>query len=412
MRKLRSIICVACLLAMVPLAIMAWRALPVDHQPLIERKYSGFSGVLRLWVFEGWQSGAGTMMPWLYQCVTRFEKAHPGVYVQPELVDAGAISDFMRSGIQPPDLLIFPPGLLDSGEGLMELADSDAPRAPLRRIGRWGGSLRAMPVALGGYAWAWNTALTAAVPDSWREAGLTPAVPEPEDWRRWDAALLALCAGHVPRDDGDAPAEDLPGLDLGLPGLDAPTATPAPRATVAPCALPEGFQADGDAWQRFANSEAAALALTQREARRLQALSDQGRGPDYQLAPGDAAFTDQLLCAALPDAPDPDGRQSLREAFIALLLDDACQGDLCRVGAFSVTDAPSGYAASDPLARMDAWLRADDLAAPNVFDTAWREDIAGIVRRFIDGSGESPALWREMAARLSENPNISPEPNR
>ena len=36
-----------------------WQVLPLDRQPLIEKKYAGWSGVLRLWVFEGWPCGSG-----------------------------------------------------------------------------------------------------------------------------------------------------------------------------------------------------------------------------------------------------------------------------------------------------------------------------------------------------------------
>lgn len=215
----RSALCLACLLLLAPLLIRAWQVLPLDRQPLIEKKYASWSGVLRLWVFEGWPCGAGSVSSWLNRCVASFEKDHPGVYVQPQYVDSDALADFYDSGIQPPDMLLFPPGLLRSPEGLVPVGPPAAVRPELTRFGLWEGTACATPVAMGGYMWAWNPALIDDIPADWRECDGELAVPEPEIWRRWDAALLALCAGRrAARDDGDigesetsryAPRDDL-----------------------------------------------------------------------------------------------------------------------------------------------------------------------------------------------------------
>ena len=410
MKRARLALSALCLALLAPLLVHAWRVLPLDNRPLVAEKYAGWSGVLRLWVFEGWQSGSGSLSAWLNDCVARFERRHPGVYIQPRAVDAGAIADFAGSGILPPDLMLFPPGLLDGPEGLAPLKAPANLRPALAGCGTWGGTTYAVPVAMGGYLWAWNAALTDSIPASWREAGATPAVPEPEPWRRWDAALLALCAGRraetAPEDGG---AAELPGIDLGLGAREtpAPAATPAPEGALLPCRLPGDFSFDGDAWRRFANGEAAAMPVTQREIRRLQALSEQGKGPDWRLSPGGAAFTDQLLCLAVVDKPGAEARRALCAELAAWLLEDECQGALAQAGAFPVTDAPSGYPAGDPLAEMDAALRDAALVAPNCLDTGWPETAEWIVRDFISGSGESPSLWRALAARLAEKTNIS-----
>ena len=412
MRKPRALLCALCLALMVPLLIRAGRLLPLDTRPMVAEKYAGWSGVLRLWVYEGWPCGAGTLSAWINACAGRFEKRHPGVYVQPRYVDAGAISSMNDSGILRPDMLLIPPRLLGDAAGLLPLATPEALRPGLARSGRAGDGFYAVPVAMGGYLWAWNAALIDGVPDSWLERGLTPAVPEPNDGRHWGAALLALCA-QSPRSPADA---EEPTPDLSLPGVElrlyspepAPSATPV-ASEASPCRLPESFQWDGDAWRRFVNGEAPALLVTQREIRRLQALSDRGRGPDWRLSADECPFTDQLLSLAVVDRPDAAAQQALCLEFLSCLLEDESQGTLCRAGAFGVTAAPSGYAAGDPLAILDAALRVDGLQTPRVLDRDWPAGADAIVREFISNGGDPGELWRQLSAILGKKPN---EPER
>ena len=413
MKRLRTALCALCLALLVPLLLRASRILPLDTRPLVAEKYAGWSGVLRLWVYEGWPWGADSPSPWLNRCVARFEKAHPGVYIQPRFVDAGAIASLNDSGILPPDMILFPPGLMDSPEALEALEPPAALRPALARCGMWGGRLRAVPVAMGGYAWAWNAALLDGIPDDWRSDAALPAVPPPEDHRRWDAALLALCRGRrADTPDGSAPPSqaDLSDMDLGLTLREtpAPSPTPAPGVEIAFRRLPEGFDFDGDARRRFVNGDAAATLVTQREIRRLRALSAQGRGPDWRLSADGSAFTDQLLFWGLVRRPDADAQRALCLQFLDDLLSEEDQGELSRAGAFGVTDAPSGYEAGDPLARLDAALRDPALVVPNAFDGLWPETAGKIVRDFIAGAAEPEALWRRFAGLLSENPNIAP----
>ncbi len=413
MKKHRSALCALGLALIVPLLFCANRILPVDTRPLVAEKYAGWSGVLRLWVFEGWPCGAGSLSPWLNHCIARFERSHPGVYVQPRAVDAGAIASMNDSGILPPDMVLFPPGLLASPEGLLELRRPDGLRLSLAKSGSLGDTTYAVPVAMGGYMWAWNAALTDGIPDDWRESGLTLAAPVPESWRRWDAALLALCSGRpVPspseNDGSPAPQESQSELDLGLSGTAAPgpTAPPPPEhVNVRPCRLPEGFRPDDLSWRSFINGDAAATIVTQREIRRLQALSDQGRGPDWRLSPGDAPFSDQLLSLSIVNRPDAADQQALCRSFLSFLLTDECQQTLCLASAFSVTDIDSGYGTNDPLGTMDALLHDGRLRVPNSFDAQWPSVAEDNLREWIAGDGESTALWRRLSEYLVKNTN-------
>ena len=135
LKKLRTAVCLMLLGLMVPAIVLVRGGLPLNVQPLIEKKYGGWAGTLRLWVYEGWSPGAGSAALWLNGCVSSFEKAHPGVYVQPEYVDAGALRDLGRDGILPPDMALFPPGVLESGEAFLPLDAPESFRGPLREIG-------------------------------------------------------------------------------------------------------------------------------------------------------------------------------------------------------------------------------------------------------------------------------------
>lgn len=394
MRKLRTALCLI-LLALVGLLLpSARRALPQDNRALVARKYDGWSGVLRLWVCEGWQPGAGSFAGWLNRCASVFEKRHPGVYVQPQIVDAGAIASMNDSGILPPDMLLFPPGVLEAPRGLMPLDIDAGPRPSLAGVGAAGGRTFAVPVAMGGYAWVYNAGLIDDIPPDWRDAG--PAVPPDDAGHSYGAALLSLCAESHADGAADHPDVEAPGLDLGLPAA----------ANASSRALPEDFDFSGTASRDFINGKAPALLATPRELRRLQALSDQGRGPDWRLGET-AAFTDQLLCMAVTDRPGAEARQALCLRFLETLLDDDCQGMLASVGAFAVTDAPSGYAVGDPLGDMDAAMRGDGLRAPRCFGAAWKNSAEAIVREFIAGEADADALWAALNAELYQNPNIS-----
>ena len=55
---MRRAISVACVLLVIPLVLLFLHiraSLPGDAGPLIREKYGGWSGVLRLWIYEGWE---------------------------------------------------------------------------------------------------------------------------------------------------------------------------------------------------------------------------------------------------------------------------------------------------------------------------------------------------------------------
>ena len=330
-KKWQSALCLVVIALCVPGIFATARRLPVQTRPLIEKKYAGWSGVLRIWAYEGW-TGGDALAGWLNRCAAIFEKRHGGVYIETRYVDAAALTSRNESGIRPPDMILFPPGVLKRAEGLADIDDS-AVRPALRGLG--GGYVA--PVALGGYGWALNLARLEGLPADWGECEI--AAPADEPHRRWSEALRRLL--EITASIEETPTEP-PGVDLGLPA-----AAPA-----------------SDAWTRFVNGELDALPVTQREIARLQRLSDQGRGPDWTVAAG-AEFTDQVLYLSIVDGGGE--RQALCAEFLALLLSDECQALLSDYAAFGVTDAPCAFASGSPYLPLDAALRSENAEAAPAF---------------------------------------------
>ena len=343
MSKLLRLLALALLLALIPALLALRRDLPTDRQALIGEKYGGWSGVLSLWVCEGWPSGCGSVSPWLNRCVTLFEKAHPGVYIQVETVEADTLREWDDGTMAAPDLLLFPPGLLETPKGLAPLAGDTALRGDLSRLGDWAGIRYALPVAMGGYARLWAP-----------EADGGPAVPAEEPFRLWAAAQAVMRAPTAETEVAPQPAS--PDVDLGLPAASTWRS----------------------AWQRFAAGEADSLLASQREILRLEALREQGKGPNWSL---DAAspFTDQLLFIAVPRGDD-SSREALTEAFAASLLSEECQGELHRAGLFPTADCDAGYGPAEVLGALEALLRDMELLAPGAFGSAWREAVTEVLQ--------------------------------
>ena len=343
-------------------------ALPTDRQALIGRKYDGWSGVLRLWACPGWQPGAGSFTGWLNRCGAAFEKRHPGVYIQVETVDADALRSWSDAGVSPPDLLLFSPGALDSPRNLLPLDASSILRDGFGHLGEWRGLRYALPVAMGGYV----ELRTAG------DGGM--AVPADGEACLWSAALACL-----PAEDGGDPgaAPAAPELDLGLPAASR---------------VRRDRQVSDAAWRDFSNGDCASLLAAPEGIRRLEALNESGKGPDWTLGAA-SRFTDQLLFVAASDGGGAD-KQSLCAAFAAFLLEDVCQGALHRAGAFSVTDCASGYGAGDRLAALETALRGEALLLPRAFDGSWRADIAPIVRDVLEGRANFESVAPQLREKL------------
>lgn len=366
MKRFLSLVCLAALAIILPAAAMISRGLPADTRPYVEKKYAGWSGVLRAWVYCDWPAG-GSLTRWLNGCAADFERAHDGVYIEFAQVHAGAMAQMEASGIRPPELLLFSPGTRVDASKLLPL-DFGALRPELRR------DARAIPVAMGGYISARNPELR----------GGALCVPE-DGARRYSAALIALANGTS---DEARPTPEPPGLDLGLPAM----------AAGGDLVFAE------DAYARFAAGEAAATIVTQREIAKLSALREAGRGPEWALEiSGACAYTDQLLFASVraPDAADADAaaRAELAAEFVALLLEEASQARLADAGAFGVCGAAI-HSDFSPYAPLDALLNMRELIAPAPFSEQYAADSAQIVRMLWSGALSPEAALARLRASM------------
>ena len=146
MRRFARCVCVLLLAALAVGAVRLARDLPPDRQRYVQQKYAGWNGVLRAWVCADWKCD-GSFIRWLNACAATFEKQHEGVYVEFTPVSREAMRTLRTSGIRPPELLLFSPGVLSSAADLALLDASGALRPELRNVGQG----YALPVAMGGY---------------------------------------------------------------------------------------------------------------------------------------------------------------------------------------------------------------------------------------------------------------------
>jgi len=317
MKKLRTVVCLTIILLSLPGIYLSAHRLPLKTGDLISEKYAGWSGVLRIRAFEGW-TGGDAASGWIRRCAAAFEKSHPGVYIEIKSSEPDRL--LCADGVLPPDMILFPPGLLSSTDSLAPLA-----ALPVRSDLLGCGQGFAAPVAIGGYGWAVN------------ESASGQASPADEPYRIWSRA-----ARTGPDLQGEIELVS-PGVDLGLPASASGT----------------------DPLTRFINGELGAVCVTQREIQRLNRLSDQGRGPEWTFAPGEN-WTDQILyLSALRSGGE---REQLSLEFIAHLLTPECQRELVRVGLFTVLDFPTGYSGGGALGRMDAALLRPGLTQPPAFN--------------------------------------------
>ena len=371
MRKSLQLLCLICVLALAVAAARIFPRLPADSQPYVEKKYAGWNGVLRGWIASQWCCD-GSFNRWLNACAAGFEKRHEGVYLEFTEVDASAIKELGDSGIRPPELVLFSPGVQADPADLLPLDVHASLNC---------GSDCALPVAMGGYIWVYNRALCDGAPSIDDLDALT-ILPD-DDGRRFSAAAVALLSEGT--NDAEIALPD-PGLDLGLPAMAEADA--------------ELIQTE-DALKDFINGELPYLIVTQAELARLIRLRDAGRGPDWACAAaGDYACVDQLLMLGVVDQTDGAGsaREALAAEFAAYLLSEDCQKKLADIGGFAVTDVQlySSYSAYAP---MEALLRSRSLAVPDAFSEHSPENEGTIVREFLRGGVDAEATLAQLGLK-------------
>lgn len=338
MTKRMRIFCVLILLILIPGAICVSRGLPPQTNVLIAEKYAGWSGVLRVWLCEGWAAGR-SIAGWINTSAAVFERTHDGVFIQVTIVDSETLARLPESGLNLPDLILFPTGALNAETPL-------DPESPVR------------PIALGGYLWAINRTLIDRVPADLSKTPVGLPMDTPENC--YSAALLALCSGSSP----ESGAQSSGGMDLGLDS----SATPSPVESSPRCTLPENLTAAADAFDRFISGQLALIPVSLNDISRLERLSERGKAPDWQvLAPGNLAFTDQALYLAVPESNSD--RLPLARAFAKQLLEGEAQSALGKRGLIPVCDVPLGLPSTDPLCILAKSLYTSCVYLPDAFSS-------------------------------------------
>ena len=393
MKKMMRFFLLALLVLALALAHGAAKHLPAPPDGIAQQKYAGWSGVLRLWVYTDWQTGTGSLATWLNRCTSAFEKRHPGVYIQTRAVSQETLAAFAQGEINPPDFIVFSPGALESAAHLFPVEGDVLPG--LARCGQEGGANCAVPIAMGGYAWACRAGLSPA------ETFAGRTLLAPVDKAGNCAALIALCAGTYTTASEAVPKAGT-GMDLGLPTA-APAATSAPlrAAESEGIPLPTGFSFDEGAYSAFVRNEADAILVTQRELCQLRAASEAGGAPDwtaYTVEP----FTDQLALFAIVDWPREDiaARRALGEELLAHLLSEESQAELTRVHALRTTPGEALYSAQNGMAQLEAAYLSSRVLAPNAFDTSWQTSAQTIFALFSEGRVRAGTAYESLAAEL------------
>ncbi len=395
------------LIGMIALGPFWAASIGVRRQNKVVSHYASWTGVLRLWKYEGWQSGNGSLSHWLNACIERFEKKHPGVYVQVTDVSEEAMKEFIISSVSPPDLILYPPGLLEAPYHLMEMDEGFPLRASVDGTGFWQGRRYAVPVALGGYALAINTRLLPETPAKWSETAAAQDVilldaPSDGGYVSWSAAMLALFAGSSTAASDDEPPPVGEGIDLGLPDTQTepePTQAQAEAESVnndLPAVLPETFRQEASVYTRFTKGEIAAMPVTQRELRRLQQLSETGKAPDWRAEAIGLPFTDQaaLVSVAACGREDSEERQGLCMELIHLMLSAEMQSKLTTSRAFPVIELPPLYGNQAGMREIEKAISGDELLTPPAFGEEWREYADRLMDEIDAGEGTQGAYER------------------
>ena len=391
------------------------------REAAIRARYGGFSGVLRLWTCEDLSPLSG----WLNGRIAAFEKRHGGVYIQLSEVDEAALGDFAAGRVNPPDMLLFLPGMIEETAFLLPLEDDYALRAGLERAGTLGGTRYALPVAMDTYGLAYNRALLGALPADWSALSERPAAsksfkkqaesywldwPRDTDTQSWSAALIALFSGTASGETARQGAPAGEGLDLGLSLPSDPTQPPAeaPRAEKLienrlPNILPDSFRRDASVYAPFTRASLAAMPVTAREIRRLTTLSDSGKAPDWAAAAPGATFTDQIALLAITNCERTalSERQALCREFAFFLLTEDAQRTLTAARALPVIDTPPLYAGQIGLSELETGQSGQTIAAPPAFDNGWRREAAVLADRVAAGEITPQTAWDALKEALT-----------
>lgn len=329
-----------------------WAAthLPADTAPLIEEKYETWSGVLRVWVAQ--DTGMSALTGWLNACATKVEKTRNGVYISIRQVPNEAIADFLTTGVNPPDVIIYPCGLLTDDEGL----DIITAAYPLRR--GLSASPYAVPVLTGARFWIYDTGAYSTLPADMYQVSAA--------CRTGDLNALTALSTGLRAEESEARA--LPGVDLGLGG--ATEATPAPAGEIACRVNPELILTD-EPRKLFLNGGAEAFVGGISD---IMYLADESGWA--AAVTGEYAYTDSVLMFSI--VAKDDNRSEICRAFLDAVMSDG-QATASRAGALPTVTGVSAWSGDIIMAQLEVALESREWVAGTSGES-------GAARSFIEGT--------------------------
>lgn len=333
------------------LGICAFCSLPKDQSGIVKEKYNDWTGVIRIWVQNDIKTNPAQ---WINTCSTEFERSRKGIYINTQSVSPSAITSFRDTGINPPDIIIWSAGLLDSADSLSEITGEYSLRPGLEQ------SPYAVPLLTDAYAWIY--------------AGSLPADMQGTPVACSENMLIPMTALSTGLRTGESHETILPGVDLGLSG------------DIQKAEKPEG---------NILCRASSALAITEDSAARLKSGDVSAIVGDISMISAlcgegfSAAVTGNFACTGAPvlfsivekDVSAAEERRALCEDFLTYLLTEG-QEKAHLAGAMPASDNITAHAGDPILSHMEAQLAGLKCISPPYFGSAPANEK---IRLFLDG---------------------------
>jgi len=330
--------------------------LPADTDVLTEEKYDTWAGVIRIWVSED-NSAAG----WLNACAAETERAYPGVYINVQEVSDEALREYSVSGVNPPDIMIYPRGLIEDTSLLSPITCT----YPLRD-----GILQepyAVPVLLRPRFWIYNASVYDTLPGDMYNVNAACS-------RKDVAALVALSTGLRP---AEGTGNILPGVDLGLGAGENIAEAPAGDTA---CRVSPHIITEESPLALFRRGETDAF---------IGGIGDALRLADCKAAAtGEYAYASEVIMCSI--VAKDDGRSEICRAYLDTLM-GAGQALAARAQAFPAVYGASAWTGDHLLGPVEAaltgkiWLSGAYDTAPAYLYIEGKISADEAVRRIIGG---------------------------
>lgn len=369
---MKRALCFVSLCLLCALGFVSYSKLPGDGSSLVRESYECFSGVIRVWVCDGMRADP---LGWLNACAAEFEKQNRGIYISAQRVAPAAISGLFESGINPPDMIVWPAGFLSSPDGLWEITGEYPLRDGLDI------SPYAVPLLTGAKLWLFSTDAYRALPSDMY--GVTVACRS-----RDLTAMTALSTGLRTGESADMPA---PGVDLGLGGAAAPTVAPKGRI---PCRASSRLITSDNPRELFLSGDADVFVGDLADVARL------GDQSGWQAAvTGEYVYADEpALCSIIAhEGSRAAERRGVCEDLLAFLMSDG-QRMAAKSGALPAAAGVFAYSGNAVLAPIEAALDGRRCISPPAFGSA---ETPQEITQFISGQITADQAVAAILARGS-----------